>query len=70
MNIDNTKKVCKYCNGEGGREVAIESDSDDFGWTSDGSYWNIGWKDCKKCKGTGFINNDEKSSKDNKNNNK
>ena len=54
MNKNKNKKICPFCNGEGFKAISIPC-SNMPAWFDDGEGRELGFQDCKHCKGTGFI---------------
>lgn len=50
-------KVCPNCNGAKGWEVAIETSPENVMWYSDGEFFELGYKECFWCSGTGRVTN-------------
>lgn len=63
MNNDNKDNVlfnmeeitCPHCNGEGGEEIGVYCSPRNTMWVSGGDCMELGWEDCKHCKGLGKI---------------
>jgi len=50
-------KVCPNCKGEKGWEVGVETSPENTMWCSDGVCYELGYKECFYCSGTGRTTN-------------